>query len=275
MSASIAPIMLSQFLAYGMSQRFDWLLASVIMLCAIFLQISVNLANDYFDAKAGIDTEQRLGPQRALQTGWINAAQMRAAIALCLSIAVLCGLYLVAIGGFYYLLLGVFCIAGVLGYSGGPKPLASHALGEVSVLLFFGPIAVLGAFYLQLIEQPLNTEQIMQVWNYAIQMGLWAAAIMLVNNLRDIESDKAAQKTTLAVLIGAAYSRVLYVLILVSSLVLAYLNDQAMMALILGALVSLVLSWFIYQRDKQALNKQLAQSAAGMLFWSVLCIAGL
>ena len=272
MSASIAPIMLSQFLAYEMSPRFDWLLASVIMLCAIFLQSSVNLANDYFDDKAGIDGEQRLGPIRALQSGLINAAQMRTAIMLCLVIAVSSGLYLITVGGFYYFLLGLACIGGVLGYSGGPKPLASHALGEVCVLLFFGPVAVIGGFYLQVVDQQLAAHQFNQVLSYSVQMGLWAAAIMLVNNLRDITSDAAAQKITLAVLLGPSNSRALYTVMLVSVLVLAYLNGQSIVLLILGVLVNLVLVRLIYQREKQALNQQLAQSAAGMLLWSLLCI---
>jgi 1,4-dihydroxy-2-naphthoate octaprenyltransferase len=275
MSASIAPIMLSQVLAYKISQQFEWLLAGVIMLCAIFLQISVNLANDYFDGKAGIDNEQRLGPKRALQSGLISAAKMKVAIVLCLVVSVFSGLYLITVGGFYYFLLGLLCIGGVLGYSGGPKPLASHALGEVSVLLFFGPIAVMGGFYLQIVDQHLTAQQFQQVLSYAVQMGLWAAAIMLVNNLRDIASDALAKKTTLAVLLGPHKSRILYTAILLSVLVLAYLNAQALVVLTLGTLVSLALIWLIYKREKQALNLQLAQSAAGMLFWSLLCIVWL
>ncbi len=272
MSASVAPIMLSQVLAYKMSLQFEWLLALLIMLCAMLLQVSVNLANDYFDDKAGIDSEQRLGPKRAVQSGWINAAQMKTAISVCLSVAVICGVYLISVGGFYYLLLGLLCIGGVLGYSGGPKPLASHALGEVSVMLFFGPIAVLGGFYLQIADQPLTQTQSNLVLNYALQMGLWAAAIMLVNNLRDIDTDKQANKITLAVLLGPFKSRILYSAILLCVLMLAYINDQLFLQLLLGSVISLVLTVLIFKRDKMALNTQLAQSAAAMLFWSLLCV---
>ncbi len=275
MSASVAPIMLSQVLAYKMSQQFEWHLALLIMLCAMLLQVSVNLANDYFDDKAGIDSEQRLGPKRALQSGWISASEMKAAIGWCLSVAIVCGFYLISVGGFYYVLLGLLCIGGVLGYSGGPKPLASHALGEVSVLLFFGPIAVLGGFYLQMSDQPLSQDQSNQVLNYALQMGLWAAAIMLVNNLRDIDTDKCANKITLAVILGPFKSRILYSAILFGVLILAYINGQPLLQLLLGSLISFVLTVLIFKRKKTLLNTQLAQSAAAMLLWSFLCVVWL
>lgn len=273
LSASVAPIMLSQVLAYQINAGFSFYLALIIMSCALLLQISVNLANDYFDAKAGIDDHHRLGPQRAMQSGWVTAGQMKRAIWLCLGGAIICGLYLVAQGGALFLLLGLLCIGGVLGYSGGPKPLASHALGEVAVFLFFGPLAVLGGFYLQLDDQVLGASELSQLINYATQMGLWAAAIMLVNNIRDIETDARANKNTLAVLLGRPRSQFLYSIFLAAVLILALLNEQPIWQIVIGGLLCAFLARSMYTREKTALNKQLAQSAAGLLLWSVFCVA--
>ncbi|MEH6442907.1 MAG: 1,4-dihydroxy-2-naphthoate octaprenyltransferase [Oceanospirillaceae bacterium] len=268
LSASIAPILLSQMLAYQHAVQFSWFLALIILLCTILLQISANLANDYFDDKAGIDTDQRLGPKRAIQAGLLNSTQVKKGMNWSLFTASILGLYLMYIGGAVYILLGLLSIAGVLGYSAGPKPLASNALGEVAVFLFFGPVAVLAAGYLQ--EQSILT--LHYYVSYAIQMGLLAAAIMLVNNIRDIKSDSHAQKRTLAILLGELKSRMTYGVMLGAVVALAYFNNQHLVVLLVAIVFTILLTVLLFKRSAQQLNQQLAQTAAFMLLWSLLCI---
>lgn len=151
------------------------------------LQIAVNLSNDYFDGKSGVDGEDRLGPDRALQKGLISAAHLRfGIIAMCL-LAIVSGSYLIYVGGWPYVVLGILSLVGVYIYSGGPRPLASHGLGEVAVFLYFGWLAVVGSYYLQ--TQVLTFD----VFIPASQVGFVVVAIMLVNNIRDVVSDCRAQ----------------------------------------------------------------------------------
>ncbi|MFT5708714.1 MAG: 1,4-dihydroxy-2-naphthoate octaprenyltransferase [Oceanospirillaceae bacterium] len=267
MSASIAPILLSQTLAYQHTAQFSWFLALVILLCTILLQISANLANDYFDDKAGIDTDQRLGPKRAIQAGLLSSMQVQKGMYLALFTASVLGVYLMYIGGAVYILLGLLSIAGVIGYSTGPKPLASNALGEIAVFVFFGPVAVIAAGYLQV----QNVLTLHLYVSYAIQMGLLAAAIMLVNNIRDIKSDSHAHKTTLAILLGELKSKIIYTVFLCSVVALAYFNNQHSGIVLIGAFFALLLTILIFKRSAQQLNQQLAQTATFMLLWSMLC----
>jgi 1,4-dihydroxy-2-naphthoate octaprenyltransferase len=206
---AFAVIILGQSLAWydlklNHSQSLDYFLALMILTCCLFLQISVNLTNDYFDGLSGIDTTERVGPQRVIQSGLIKPRTMRYAIALTVSIACVCGLYLIIKGGWVFLFLGLLSLFGVYAYSGGKKPLASLGLGEVAVFLYFGYLAIMASYVLQIHE--FNT----QLFLPATQMGFLIAAIMLINNIRDIKSDKAAGKNTLAIRIGEHNSRWLY-----------------------------------------------------------------
>jgi len=272
LSASVAPILLSQVLAYQFAGQFSWGLAVVISACGLFLQISANLANDYFDDKSGVDTALRLGPLRAMQTGLLTRQQLLQGMRVSIFVACMLGFYLIYRGGPLYLLLGLLSIAGVLSYSAGPRPLASHALGEVSVFVFFGPIAVLGALYLQF-PQPAAPADLLPFLGYAVHMGLLAAAIMLVNNIRDIKTDILANKITLAVRLSAPWSRVLYTVLLISVAITAYFNGQANWVVIFALIVGLALARLIFRRQAQHLNRQLAQTAAFMLVWSLVNIA--
>lgn len=269
LSASLAPILLSQVFAYHYAAQFSPLLAIIILACALCLQISVNLANDYFDDKNGIDNAERLGPKRAIQAGLLSIKQVKQAMWLSLIAACLFGLILIVEGGLVYLILGLLSVAGVFAYSAGPKPLASHALGEVAVFIFFGPMAVMAAFYLQ-VAGDIQTGFLIELLNYSSQMGLLAAAIMLVNNIRDQASDGAAGKTTLAILLGQQLSKLVYCFILFSVITAAALNDQAIWQLVAGTLFASILSALIFKRRTHQLNQQLAQTAGFMLLWSLL-----
>ena len=146
--ASISPILLGSALAYS-EASFNVLVFIVALLCAVFLQIAVNLANDLFDAQSGVDGVQRLGPVRVAQSGLISHSKLRIALYSTVSIAALLGLLLCGLSSWWLLLFGLASLLGVFLYSGGPYPLASHGLGEVTVLIFFGWLAVMGSYFVQ------------------------------------------------------------------------------------------------------------------------------
>lgn len=270
LSASVAPILLSQVLVYPLTANFSFTLALVILLCALLLQISVNLANDYFDDIAGVDSDQRLGPIKTIQAGLLTRQQIKQAMLATLIVAVFVGSYLVYVGGFIFFVLGLLCIGAVLGYSAGPKPLASIALGELTVLIFFGPLAIFASMYLQLQGQAILADFI-SATPYALQMGLLSAAIMLVNNIRDIDTDIQAKKHTLAVYLKPNYSRLLYACIVMSIPVIAYVNLQSDWLVALGFILASILSLSLFKRSAKQLNQQLAQTAAFTMCWSILC----
>ncbi len=200
--ASLSPVLLGT--AAVPLQNINWLLAFCALACALFLQVAVNLANDFFDARSGVDTSERLGPVRVTQSGLIPESQVILALSLSLVAAVICGLVLVAASDLKLLAVGVLAIIATFAYSGGPYPLASHGLGELTVLVFFGWVAVMGSYYI-------HTHTLSwQVFALANSLGMILSAIMLVNNIRDISSDSPAGKKTLAVYLGAAKSRQLF-----------------------------------------------------------------
>lgn len=207
LTASISPILLANAMNWG--NNFSWIVALLTMTTAIFLQISVNFANDYFDFKSGVDTEDRLGPVRATQSGLITPSSMFIAMLLTLLIAFICSFYLLYLGGTPIILLFIFSVICVVWYSGGPFPLASLGLGEVTVFLFFGWAAVLGTEFLHQ-----NSISLLGLW-LGTQIGFISASIMLVNNIRDIATDTPAGKKTLAVRLGKARSEKLYTFLLV------------------------------------------------------------
>ncbi|QFU21900.1 1,4-dihydroxy-2-naphthoate polyprenyltransferase [Shewanella eurypsychrophilus] len=201
--AAIGPLLVGNILALELEQ-FSILIACTSMLCAILLQIAVNLANDYFDFKSGIDTDERLGPVRVSQSGLLAPEKVRNAMIMCLVLALIVGSYLIYHGGWPIAFLALAAILGALGYSGGPYPLASHGLGEVAAFIFFGLVAVVGSYFLQAGETSIAA------WILGSAIGFLNAAIMLVNNTRDIDTDVKAGKQTLAVRIGLGQARVLY-----------------------------------------------------------------
>ncbi len=272
--AALAPVAVGSALAQA-DNAFHLLPALGALSGALLLQIAVNLANDYFDFQSGVDTAERLGPVRVTQSGLITPAAVRAAMGLTLFIAGLIGVYLVFVGGWPIAVIGAASVAGVLGYSGGPYPLASHGLGDLCVFVFFGPVAVVGTHYVQALSFS---------WAALVMSlppGCLITAVLVVNNLRDIETDRAAGKRTLAVMIGPAGSRCEYALLVV----LAYLVPLA--ALVIGNHPSgILLPWLslplavscvrlIYTVRGRDLNDGLGRTAMLALVFSLLLATGL
>jgi 1,4-dihydroxy-2-naphthoate octaprenyltransferase len=172
---------------------------------ALSIQVATNLANDAFDFLRGADTSRRRGPLRVTQSGLLSARQVLTGAYVAIGIACLAGVYLVALRGWPLLVAGALSIASGLAYTGGPWPLGYHGLGEVFVFVFFGVLAVTGSAYVQ-------TGTVSGVALAAsVPVGLLVTAILVLNNLRDIETDRAAGKRTLAVRMGPGATRALYV----------------------------------------------------------------
>jgi 1,4-dihydroxy-2-naphthoate octaprenyltransferase len=208
LTASAAPVLVGTSAAWADGAFAPWP-ALAALLGAALLQVGANFANDVFDFERGADRADRLGPQRATQQGWISAAQMKRAMWLAFAGAMLVGFYLTYVAGWPVLALGLLSIGAAYLYTGGPKPYGYLGLGDLSVFLFFGFGAVAGTYFVQ--AHAVTTLVLLA----SIPIGALATAILVVNNLRDIETDARAGKHTLAVRLGDPATRIYYLLLLV------------------------------------------------------------
>ncbi|WP_433623185.1 1,4-dihydroxy-2-naphthoate polyprenyltransferase [Halomicrococcus sp. NG-SE-24] len=221
--AAAAPVVVGAGLAVH-EGVFAPLPALAAFLGAALIQIGTNFANDYYDAVKGVDTDEREGFTRVTQSGLIPANEVRRAMYATFAAAVVVGVYLVAVGGLPILVVGLASVASGVAYAGGPYPLGSHGLGDLFVFVFFGVVAVMGTFYVQAASfvagVPIGIPDGTVTWT-AFLASLPVAAvstnILVVNNVRDIETDREAGKKTLAVLIGRQASRAEFVALLALS----------------------------------------------------------
>jgi 1,4-dihydroxy-2-naphthoate octaprenyltransferase len=275
--AAIAPVLIGTAAAVqwvGELPR-PWAFAAALV-GSIFIQIGTNLANDYSDARRGADTADRLGPVRVTSAGLVTPQRVLTATYIAFAVAVACGIYLAVVAGIVILLVGAVSIAAGILYTGGPRPYGYAGLGEVFVFLFFGLVAVNGAYYVQL-EQldalPLGL---------SISIGFLATAIIVVNNVRDVETDRRAGKNTLAVRMGRANAVMLYRLLVLGAFVVLpialWAGESSMLPLIgLLALPLAVppLRTMANRTDGPALNAALAKTGALLGVFSLLVTAGL
>jgi 1,4-dihydroxy-2-naphthoate octaprenyltransferase len=273
--AAVAPVLVGTSLA-GFLHVFHPLRFVAALVAAIFIQVGTNLSNDYSDARRGADTEDRLGPVRVTAGGLVPPSRVLMATYLSFGVAVLAGAYLVAVAGWELLLVGAASIlAGVL-YTGGPRPYGYEGLGEVFVFLFFGIVAVAGSFFVQV--EHLRWE----AFALAVPVGLLASAILIVNNIRDVDTDRRAGKRTLAVRLGRDRARTLYGL----TVYLAY--PLAPVTWWFGPLSAwTVLPWLTFpmavrlvrtirnRTDGPSLNQALAATGQLQLIFCLLLSAGL
>jgi len=201
--AGVAAVVVGSALA-GADGVFAWHLFGVTLFAAIAIQIGVNFANDLADAQKGADTDTRIGPTRAVATGLLTPSQMKRGIVVMFGLAALAGLFLIWAAGWVILAIGVVSIIAALGYTNGPVPYGYYGLGEVFVFVFFGLVATVGTRYVYDQTAPADA------WWSAVAMGLLAAAILVANNVRDIDTDREAGKRTLAVILGRDPARWLY-----------------------------------------------------------------
>jgi 1,4-dihydroxy-2-naphthoate octaprenyltransferase len=271
--AGAMPVVVGSALAFA-NGVFKPLPALVALVCALGIQIATNFINEIYDFRKGADTSERLGPTRTVAAGIITEQTMkRVSITLGVSVFVL-GLYLVAIGGWPILLIGVLSLLFAWAYTGGPFPIAYSGLGDVFVFIFFGLVAVGGTYYVQALSLP------MPVLVAAAAPGAFSVCILLVNNIRDIDTDRKVGKMTLPARIGAPAARALYVaLTVLAYLVPFWLVSFGYSPWCLLSLVSLPLAIgmvrTLYASDGRALNAVLAGTGKVLTVHGVLFSAGL
>jgi 1,4-dihydroxy-2-naphthoate polyprenyltransferase len=270
--AAVAPVLVGTALA-GSEGTFRALPFVAALVGSVFIQIGTNLSNDYSDARRGADTEDRLGPVRVTAGGLMPPRRVLIGTYIAFGVAVAAGLYLAAVAGWELLVVGAASIlAGVL-YTGGPRPYGYEGLGELFVFLFFGIVAVVGSYFVQ-------TEDLRwEAFALAVPVGLLAAAILVVNNVRDIDTDRRAGKRTLAVKLGREHARRLFTTMMVVSFVVPPLLVPALSAWVLLSLAALPLVPALVRTvatrtDGPALNGALAGTGRLLAVYSLLLAGG-
>ncbi|HUF12686.1 MAG TPA: 1,4-dihydroxy-2-naphthoate polyprenyltransferase [Longimicrobiales bacterium] len=272
--AAIAPVAVGTACAYAVDGfRAGPALAALIG--ALLLQIASNLANDVFDFEKGVDTGDRLGPTRVVQSGLLSARQVRFGLGLVIALALAIGVYLTWVAGAVVVVIGLSSIGAAIAYTGGPYPLGYHGLGDIAVMLFFGFVAVCGTAYVQALYVPTLA------WWSAIPVGALATAILVVNNLRDLETDARAGKRTLAVRLGRARAVLEYRLLLAAAyalpVVLVAVDVLHVWALLplLTLPLALRLGRRVARERGEPLNQALAATARLLFLHGVLFAAGI
>jgi 1,4-dihydroxy-2-naphthoate polyprenyltransferase len=245
------------------------------LLTALLLQIGANVANDVFDYYRGADTPERQGPLRVTQAGLLTPRQTLAGMWTIFGLTGLLGLYLAFVAGWPVILVGLAAIAAAILYTGGPLPFGYYGLGDLFVFIFFGLVAVGGTYYVQAGQLSAAA-----LWS-AVPIGLLTTAILVVNNLRDIETDRKAGKLTLAVRLGAAGARIEYLLCLAGAYLapilmwVAGVSSPWVMLAWLSLPLAVRLVRQIYRDTGRALNLALAGTGQFELVFAVLFSIGL
>lgn len=272
--AAVAPVLVGMAVAHAIG-KFALLPALGALLGAMLIQIGTNLANDYFDFKKGADTHERLGPMRVTQAGLIDETAVRNAMIGTFAASALVGVYLVGVGGWPILVIGILSILSGIAYTGGPFPLGYHGLGDLFVFIFFGVVAVCGTVWVQALE-----------WSWlalisSVPVGLLSVAILIVNNYRDRHTDVKAGKRTLAVRLGGKLTRWQYGVTLalayivpVVQFALGHLSPFALLPLITLPLALRLFRDFISLNGSE-LNPVLERTAKLLVIFSALYALGI
>jgi 1,4-dihydroxy-2-naphthoate polyprenyltransferase len=211
--AAVAPVLVGGGLALA-DDVFRWDAFAVTLVAAVLINLAANFANDASDAARGTDTPDRIGPPRAVATGLLTARQVWIGTALAIGIAAICGVYLAWISSWIIIAIGVASVIAMLSYTGGPWPYGYHGLGEAFVFIFFGVAAVVGSRFVHDATAPVDS------WLLSVPVGFLVTAILVANNIRDIDTDRSTGKRTLAVALGRSGTRVLFTSLVVGAFVL-------------------------------------------------------
>jgi len=261
LGAAVIPVLAGGALAFA-AGNLDPMAMVLIIACAVLIQIATNYFNDAIDHAKGADTAERIGPTRVTNSGLLAPRTVMTGGAACLALAVALSIPLVLHGGWPVVVIGILSLFFAYAYTGGPFPLAYLGLGEIFVVLFFGIIAVAGTFYLNTLE--LSSAAVLA----GLQIGLHSSVLLAVNNLRDIDSDRAANKRTLAARFGLTFARRENAALVMAPFVLgiAWLPLGYLWAFLLP-LMTLPLAWWLARaclvaNPDRSVNQLLAQAAA-------------
>ena len=273
LSAAVVPVMIGSALAAHEPPGMLWWVFACALGGALLIQVATNLINDALDFERGADTAERLGPVRVTQSGLISAGTVKTAAIVCLLGAATCGIPLIYRGGWPLLAIGLASMAGAYAYTGGPYPLAYHGMGEVFVLLFFGLVAVGGTFYTHALQ--LTPAALLA----GVAAGALATVLLVINNLRDVESDAKSRKRTLVVRFGERFARAeiaFFALLPFACVVLAaWLEGLPWLLVVLGALPLALLVIGRTSRSRGAeLNRCLALAGALQWVFGLLFVLG-
>lgn len=264
LAAGAVPVLVGTALAYNIASEIHWIAFGCALLGALLIQIGTNLVNDALDFHLGADTTERLGPLRVTQAGLLRSGAVLRGAIVCFVLAALCGIPLIIRGGWPIVVIGVCSIAAAYAYTGGPYPLAYNGLGEIFVMVFFGFVAAGGSFYVQLLT--IDAASLLA----GLACGSLAVAILSVNNLRDVFSDRASNKKTLAVRFGERFARgeiaVTALLPFGALALVAVLRDWHLLGGFIALPLAVVLIRCADRSSGRALNRCLA--LAGMLEWA-------
>jgi len=272
LAAAVTPVLVGTALAC-VDARVQWPPFVFALLGAVFIQIGTNYVNDALDFKKGADTHTRLGPLRVTQAGLLDADAVLRGAYVCFGIAALCGIPLILKGGWPIAIVGVASILAAYAYTGGPYPLAYHGLGELFVMIFFGFTAVCGSFYLQRLM--LETT----AWIGGFAVGSLAVVILAINNLRDIDNDRASNKRTLAARFGASFARTEIIVFALAPFVcvaaIAYLRHATKLLVPMLALIpAIALLVRVARSEGASLNRCLALAGALEWIFGILYVVG-
>jgi len=274
LTIAATPVLLGTALAWADGAPHAWLPALAALVCALLIQAGTNLHNDVADFERGDDTAERIGPLRVTAAGWARPPAVRRAAYGAFAIAFALGGYLVAVGGWPILAVGVAALAAGWAYSGGPRPISHTPLGELFVWVFFGVVAVMGSSWLQ--AQVLAWSSFLG----GVALGALAAAVLMLNNYRDLAADARAGRRTLAAVLGPAGARRAYALLMMLPFVvpgwfaLHGLGGALLALLALPACVALVRR-VAGSEPGPALNLLLAGTARAELLFGVLLAIGI
>ncbi|MFA5667880.1 MAG: 1,4-dihydroxy-2-naphthoate polyprenyltransferase [Balneolaceae bacterium] len=276
LAAAFVPVLVGASIVWSETSTLHWAATLIALFCAFLIQIGTNFANDYFDFIKGADTHERIGFIRATASGLVPAKTMLYATIACMTLAFILGLYLVWIGGWVVLAIGIASLIFGILYTGGPYPLGYNGLGDVFVFIFFGIVAVMTTYYINTLEWSESS-----FWA-ALAVGALSTNILVVNNLRDIEQDKKAGKKTLGVLFGENLLKWEYTLMILLAFAipphfhfqLGYNLWVYLPFLVLPLAFSLVRTIWI-EKEKVKLNSVLEKTAQFMILFCVLFSVGL
>ncbi len=272
--AALAPVLVGTAVAWS-AGGFRAGPAAAAALGALLLQVGSNLANDVYDFERGADREGRTGPLRVTQAGLLTPEQVRRGMAVVFGASMLVGIYLTAVAGWQVIAIGLAAIGAAIAYTGGPWPLGYNGLGELFVLVFFGFVAVCGTAFVQAGAVP------RPAWPAGLAAGCLASAILVVNNVRDVEQDRLAGKRTLPVRFGRGWGvgeyAVLMALGFLVPVATVLAGEQPLTVLLVLVAAPLAVPLFRSLRDERGpvLNRTLAGTARLFLIWSILFSAGL